>query len=451
MAAEDAAALQHLPSHTTLSERVERLGGLVGQFGGVAVVDGDALERRQRSCARRLRRGCSSGGRLGVDSAQLLAQFGLRRRAEHHRSTQWRLVSRSRHRGRGEIGADGDSRATLAGQPSRHVLLEDGVEVGAPESEGAHPRAAHVPGRHLPVGQLRVDVEGRPVPIDVRVGLVEAEAGRDLLVVQRQRRLQQSSRPGRRLEVADVRLHRTQGNAAAGDVGRGEDVSDAADLDDITDPRRGAVCLDQRARLGRQTGVAPGALHRQSLADRVRRSDALAAAIAGPANAADHGIDLVTGPFGICQSLQHEQRRSLAHHESVGAGIERPGARGRECADLAELDERRCTHVAVDATCDGHIELAGHEAGDRRVERGHGRRAGGVDDEVRAVQVEQVGDPPGDAVAQLAGHRVLGQRGCHRVHPTVQLVGDGHSQVVGETGERGRIPEFASDLGEGDA
>ena len=194
----------------------------------------------------------------------------------------------------------------------------------------------------------------------------------------------------------------------------------------------------------------PGALDRQSLANRVRSSDALAAAVACCTNAAHHRVDAIAGLLGVGQSLEDEQRRPFAHHEAVGTSVERPGASGGECADLAELDERRCAHVAIDAPRDRHIELAGGEAGDRSIERGQRGSAGGIDDEVGAVQVEEIGDAPGDAVAQLAGHRVLRECGRDAVHPTVQLRGDGGPKVEGQTGERGCIPELASDFREGD-
>ena len=47
------------------------------------------------------------------------------------------------------------------------------------------------------------------------------------------------------------------------------------------------------------------------------------------------------------------------------------------------------------------------DGGVHRRQRGRARRVGR---EVRPVEVEQVGDPAGDAVAELAGHRVLGDR-----------------------------------------
>ena len=66
---------------------------------------------------------------------------------------------------RAEVGADGDqARLPSPRQPTGHVLLEHGVEVGAAEAERAHAGAAHVPVGDLPLGELGVDVERRPSP-----------------------------------------------------------------------------------------------------------------------------------------------------------------------------------------------------------------------------------------------------------------------------------------------
>ena len=66
------------------------------------------------------------------------------------------------------------------------------------------------------------------------------------------------------------------------------------------------------------------------------------------------------------------------------------------------------------------------------------------------MEVEQVGDAAGDAVAQLARHRVLGD--CRRevVEAVAQLGGDRGTDVGRQSAERRRHGELASDLWEGD-
>ena len=85
-----------------------------------------------------------------------------------------------------------------------------------------------------------------------------------------------------------------------------------------------------------------------------------------PADAEQHRVDPVAVALGVGQPLEHEQRRALAHHEAVRAGVERARPGGGQRADLAELHERGHVHVAVDAAGDGGVELAVDEALRRR-------------------------------------------------------------------------------------
>ena len=148
-------------------------------------------------------------------------------------------------------------------------------------------------------------------------------------------------------------------------------------------------------------------MDREALPDRVRRGDALALPVARAADAEDHRVDPVAVAFGIFEPLEHEQCRALAHHEPVGAGIERSGARRRQCADLAELHEGRHTHVVVDAAGDRCVEPVIDEPLDGDAHRRQTRCARGVGSEVRTAEVEQVGDPSGHDVGEFAGHRVF--------------------------------------------
>ena len=76
------------------------------------------------------------------------------------------------------------------------------------------------------------------------------------------------------------------------------------------------------------------------LADRVRRGDAFALAIAGAAHAADHGVDPVAVALGVGQALEQECGCAFAHHKAIGAFAERARAGCAQRADLAELNER---------------------------------------------------------------------------------------------------------------
>ena len=161
---------------------------------------------------------------------------------------------------------------------------------------------------------------------------------------------------------------------------------------------------------GVHPGALPGALDREPLAHGVGRGDALALAVGGAADAEDDGVDTVPVSLGVLEPLEDEQGGAFAHDEAVGAGVERSGACRRERTDLAELHERVHAHVAIQPAGDDGVELVVGESGDGGVERGQARGAGGIGGEVHPTQVEQVRDPAGDDVRELAGHGVLGDR-----------------------------------------
>ncbi len=135
-----------------------------------------------------------------------------------------------------------------------------------------------------------------------------------------------------------------------------EDLREALEFGGVTDAGRGAMGLDGTHRCGILTSDSPGPLDRESLADRVRRGDALALAVARAGNAEHDRVDAVAVALGVLEALEDEQGSALTHDEAVGAGIERPCSGGGQRSDLAELHECRHAHVVVDPAGDSGIE-----------------------------------------------------------------------------------------------
>ena len=321
------------------------------------------------------------------------------------------------------------------------------MEVRPAEAERREPGAADAARRLLPLAQLGVHVEGRPGPVEVGVRLLEVEARGNDLRREGQRRLQEARRARAGLQVADVRLDRSERNGVDREAGRAERLDEALHLDDVADLRRRAVPLDEGAGRRVEARGRPAVPEREALADRVRGGDPLAAPVARAADAPDDGVDPVAVALGVGEPLEEEERRPLAHDEAVGpVGVgARPG--GRERADLAELHEARRAHVPVEAAGEDGVEVARDEAVDGRAHRREGGGAGGVGDVVGAVEVEEVRDPPGDAVRQLARHRVLGDRGKAPVDPLAEL-GEGAGALGGREGrEVGRLLQVGLELG----
>ncbi len=452
VATEHAAPSQHPPGGgDALVDRPQRPLDPIGELGRVAVVDRHPFGGTERILVRSLRCRRTTGPCLDQCGSEPIGQFGLVGRADHECAAQRRFrLGARRGRCARQVSAGHHRPATVGSEATRDVLLEHDVEVGPAEAERAHPGHPGIAVAWRPVAQLGVDREGRGREVDVGVRCREVEAGRQPSVVQRQDRLQQAGRPGRPLEVADVGLHRAECDRSRRQARAGECLTDARDLDHVADSGRGAVTLHQAAGRGRQPGALPRPLHRETLTHGVRRGDALASAVAGAGHAAHHRIDPVAVTFGVGQALQHEDGRALAHHEPVGTVGVGASARRRECTDLGELHEGGSAHVAVHASGEGHVEVVLEQAVDGRSHGRHRRGTCGIGHEVRAVEIEQVGDPAGQAVAELARHRVLGDAGQPGIEVRVKLGLDRVAQRPIERGERGCLRELAGQLGERD-
>ena len=328
------------------------------------------------------------------------------------------------------------------------VLLEHRVEVRPAEAERAHPATACAVRVSRPVPELCVDPEGEVLPGDVGVGVVEAQARHQHPLMELHDHLEQAGCPGSGLEVADVGLDRAQGDRARLDTGAAEDLAETLQLGRVPDAGRGPVRLDRGGGARLEPGARPGTLHRQTLADGVRGSDALPLAVAGAAEPEQYGVHTVAVPLGVREPLEHEERGSLAHDEAVCACIERPGTGGRERADLAELHEAVDAHVAVDAAGDRRVEVTVREALHSRRRGCQRGGTGRVSGEVGAPEVEQVRDPAGQDVGELAGHGVLGDGGLVREEPLVPLLEDRRACLHGQRREGGRLPQVPGELGE---
>ena len=193
---------------------------LLRELCGIPVVDGEPLLG-----AKVVRGGEHAIGGLpcfrpcqhGVES---FGELGFRRASEDEHPTHRRFVDRldawrSRRTGptaRRTVAWNCDHRARLRLDSTRDVLLQHGVEVRAAESEGAHPGAAHVL-VVVPRSQRGVDEERDLPEADLGIGRLQAEARRDLFVVKRECRLEDTGSAGCALQVADVGLDRAERNA----------------------------------------------------------------------------------------------------------------------------------------------------------------------------------------------------------------------------------------------
>ena len=298
--AEDALCLQGFPGGGVVKAGgLARLVDLGQQFVMAAKVDHHALGHTQHSrIGQRLRRRPAVlHGAEGV--IQLVLQFVGRTGPQRIDAAQRLLIQRLAHAdcasrcdccsrcgcagrrrpclptaiGRGSGSEDLGFILDCAG----HVFLDDYMEIGAAKAIGADAGATRAVLRSFPRARLVEQIKGRVCKIDVRIGPLAVERGRQHLVVNCHHRLEQPSRAGPSLEVADVALGRAKPDAVARRAAK--HLVQAVDFSHVAYLGACAVRLDQRGCGRVQVRIFPGAPGGQNLADRVGGGDALALAV----------------------------------------------------------------------------------------------------------------------------------------------------------------------------
>ncbi len=305
------------------------------------------------------------------------------------------------------------------------VLLHHEVEVGAAEAERGDGRAAKAQPRVAdPRPQFGVDVERAVLEVDCRIGLVDVDGGRQHLVVQRERQLDHAGRAGGGLGVADLGLHAADRGVRAGVGGPADDRGERAQFGGVADRGAGAVCLEQLDTRRRAVGVVVRPVQGDHLAFLAGRVDGLEPAVAGGSQAPQNRVDLVAVPLGVGEPAQREHADALADQGAVGVLVERtdPAALGQR-RGLAEAHVHEDGVLGVAAAHQHGVGAAFEQFADRGLDSAQRTGAGGVDRHVGAAQVEAVGDPAGDHVAEHAREGVLLPRGVGQAELGGDLVG----------------------------
>ena len=451
----DALGAQHLPHGRIVGFKgLDGFGRLFRQLVAIAVVDGDAQRGPQVLFGRGA--GSRRASRFGIaqQGGEPFTQGRNAVRADHGRAAQRTLgghgTATAIARGnRGGLNRGAFLRLDAAGD----VLFQDRMEVGAAETEGAHPGAAHVrtTAVEVPRAGLGRHVEGGTGEVDPGVGFVEVEAGGNGLVVEGQGGFEDAGGAGGALEVTDVGFDRSQRHGLRLQARRTEDVHQALGLDQVAHGGGGAVPFDEPDGVQRYARVFPGPLDGQLLSDRVGGGDALALAVGGAAQGADDRVDGVAVALGVLQPLEQEDRRPLAHDEAVGAFGVGPGAGGRQRPDFAELHVGGGAHVGIDTAGQHGVVVVFLQPFDGRGDGGHGRGASRVGDVVGTVEVEQRRQPSRDDVGEFPGHGVFGDLRKALPHVAAEFGQDGLPIAVGELGKSFTAFQFPGVFGKEDA
>ena len=122
--------------------------------------------------------------------------------------------------------------------------------------------------------------------------------------------------------MANVGLHAADGNLLPGGEMLAHQRGQGAEFRGIAHLRAGGMGLDV-VELADVSGGGIGALHSQHLALLTRRPQALPLAIAGHANAPDHGADAIAIGHRPRQCLDNQGDIALGRHQAVGIAPKR--------------------------------------------------------------------------------------------------------------------------------
>ena len=281
---------------------------------------------------------------------------------------------------------------------SRRHPLEDDVRVDPAEAHRADGGPRRGPGR--PRLRLPRHPQRRVRAAQLRVRLDAGRRGREDLLTQAQRRLDQTGDPGRGLRVPDVRLQR----ADRGGTARPSLCTcprERPELGRVPDRRPGAVAFEERDGVDPEPRALVGAAHSQELALELGARDP-ADAVRGDAPAADrdHG-GLVLEP------AEDDEPAALPRPEPLRPLVVDPHVVERQRAGLREADQLERVEAEVDAARDDDVRVPALERRRTGRHREQRRRAGTVDRVAAALQVERVADAAGDRVREATGQRVL--------------------------------------------
>ncbi len=310
------------------------------------------------------------------------------------------------------------------------------MRVRPAEAEGRHPRGGR-PGVAGPRFGGGENAQAQGVQVDVRVGFGEVQLAGEFVVVEGEDGLDESGDARRRLQVADVRLHRAEQQGLFGGAALSEDRAQRPGLDGVAERGAGAVRLDvvQPPAVG-SVGVG----QQGALRGGVGGGQAVRAAVGVHLGGGDHGEDAVAGPFGVGEALEDDDTASLTADHAVGRRVERlaPPVGGQRARPL-ESERHGRREQDVDARGERRVTGAVGQGAHRVVHGDQGRRAGRVDGQARAPQVQRVGDAARGHAEGGAGRRPRG----HRLRPSGGEVGvlgaaDPDEHPGAGAGERGR-------------
>jgi len=398
-----------------------------GPLAAVARVDerhfGDAVDRGPGEGVRRvlaLADGAERGGDVGLAVERDGEAGGHALAAMRHRGRNGRDLLGGGLEALGVVEGELVQRGAALGREQQHLGLglrgrggglrpgggvgDDDVGVGAAEAEGVDAGEA-LAGAAADRHRFPHDVQVELAEGDLGVELGRVQRRRHEVVLQGERRLHQAGEAGDRLGVADIGLDRADRQRRLPPAA--ELRADGRGLDRVAHRRAGAVRLHEGEVVEPDLGLAIDLLQQGTLGVTRGEGDAGGPAVGVDAGGGDHGAHGgAVAPRGLGR-LQHEHHAALGAHVAVGVLGERLAQAGaREHLRGGEADEVERARQHVHAGDDRGVDAARPDRLHGVVEGDERGRAGRVDREARALQVEDVGDAVRDDRERVAGRRV---------------------------------------------
>ena len=267
--------------------------------------------------------------------------------------------------------------------------------------------------------------DSQTIPLNVRIGLLKMQVGSDLAVLHAQDDLDQPGNPSRLLQVADVGLDRPDPQRRlafwCGAVDRGERVH----LDRVAQLRARPMCLDIPDRLRVHGPVRQRLTQQGSLRSAVRHGQPTARAVMVGGAAANHSENRVALRLRVAEPLEHHNPTPFAIPETICRGVEGLAAPIRsQGLELRQRDQLGLGEDQVDTARQRQIGAAAAQALTGQMDADQRGRTGGVDDQIGALQPQDIRQSARSKYLGVAGTGVragallcLQQRmvlaGCH--------------------------------------
>ena len=264
-----------------------------------------------------------------------------------------------------------------------------------------------MPVAHRPPGRLRGDPQRQPIPVHLRARVAEVQVRRDHPLLHRQHHLHHAGDAGRRLQVADVGLHRADQQRPVGGPSAPVGRTGGVGLDRVAHLGTGAVRLHVVHVRRRDAGTLQRRLDHALLRRAAGHGQARARPVLVERSGADHGPDPVAVRLRLGQPLQDHDPAALAAHVAVGRGVERLAAPvRRQHAGVGAQLQQSPRQDRMHAAGQRQVGLAALQPRHRLVQRHQRRGAGGVDRHRRSLQPQRERDAADCGVEGGAGDRV---------------------------------------------